>query len=139
MYSVYHARRLCCEVTTVVCGLIISAPQTKTQWRSSKVDRTYMAGRHSCHTTIDFLVAVIVVAPTSLQLTIGVRRDRIRIPLHGKRDFLSDPLKRVTKQVPCWRWDENDAWPPRQTHQDIFETLEVCGWTSRAAWAPRAS
>ena len=90
-------------------------------------------------TTIDFLVAVIVVAPTSLQLTIGVRRDRIRIPLHGKRDFLSDPLKRVTKQVPCWRWDENDAWPPRQTHQDIFETLEVCGWTSRAAWAPRAS
>ena len=43
---------------------------------------------------------------------------------------VSDPLKRVTNPVPCWRWDENDAWPPRQTHQDIFETLEVCGWTS---------
>ena len=41
-----------------------------------------------------------------------------------------NPLDRVTNSVPCWRWDENDAWPPRQTHQDIFETLEVCGWTS---------
>jgi hypothetical protein len=39
-------------------------------------------------TTIDFLVAVIVAAPTSLQLTIGVRRHHIRIPLPGK---LLDP------------------------------------------------
>ena len=40
------------------------------------------------------------------------------------------PLNRTARSVPCWRWDEKDIWPPRQTHQDVWQELEVCGWRS---------
>lgn len=41
-----------------------------------------------------------------------------------------DPISRASRSVPCWRWDEAGVWPPQQTHQDIFQELEVCGWRS---------
>lgn len=40
------------------------------------------------------------------------------------------PLSRDSRSVPCWRWDEAGVWPPQQTHQNIFQELEVCGWRS---------
>ena len=40
------------------------------------------------------------------------------------------PHLRTSRSVPCWRWDEGGAWPPRQAHQGVFEELEVCGWQS---------
>ena len=68
------------------------------------------------------------------------------------------PHLRTSRSVPCWRWDEGGAWPPRQAHQvrphalhstanpavspaaasqDVFEELEVCGWQSSRSirWA----
>lgn len=42
----------------------------------------------------------------------------------------NDPVAREARSVPCWRWDEKGIWPPRQTHQDAYEELEVCGWRS---------
>lgn len=50
---------------------------------------------------------------------------------HSGGDWDNDnPHVRQSRSVPCWRWDESGIWPPRQTHQDVFEELEVCGWTS---------
>ena len=48
-------------------------------------------------TTEDFLVAVIVVAPTSLQLTIGARRDRIKITEHISQAVHTHPQVRAKR------------------------------------------
>lgn len=40
------------------------------------------------------------------------------------------PFMRESRNVPCWRWNENGLWPPRETHGDVYEKLEVCGWKS---------
>jgi hypothetical protein len=35
--------------------------------------------------------------------------------------------------VPCWRWDENLLWPPRQAHHDVFEPQYQCAGQSSLA------
>jgi hypothetical protein len=36
------------------------------------------------------------------------------------------PTSRSSSSVPCWRWDENLLWPPRQAHGDVFEAQYQC-------------
>lgn len=52
-------------------------------------------------------------------------------PPPGSRAAL--PTNRETRAVPCWRWDENLLWPPRQAHQDFFEPQSKCAGKSSLA------
>ena len=52
-------------------------------------------------------------------------------PPPGSRDAL--PTNRQTRAVPCWRWDENLLWPPRQAHQDFYEPNPKCAGQSSLA------
>lgn len=40
------------------------------------------------------------------------------------------PTSRESRSVPCWRWDENLLWPPRQAHHDVFESQYQCAGES---------
>lgn len=40
------------------------------------------------------------------------------------------PTSRDSRSVPCWRWDENLLWPPRQAHHDVFEPQYQCAGES---------
>jgi hypothetical protein len=43
------------------------------------------------------------------------------------------PTSRDSRSVPCWRWDENLLWPPRQTHNDVYESQYQCAGESSLA------
>lgn len=43
------------------------------------------------------------------------------------------PTSRDSRSVPCWRWDENLLWPPRQAHNDVFEAQYQCAGQSSLA------